>query len=153
MPEAAKIMSLTDGTSKMSKSDPSDYSRINLLDCPEVIARKIKKCKTDSVLGLEYDKPERPEVHNLLTIYQLVSNQTREQVANDCASKGFGQFKPMLVDALVAHLEPIQKRYAQIMADKNELKSVLKQGREKAEILAKQTLNQAKSAMGFVLPD
>ena len=153
MPEAAKIMSLTDGTSKMSKSDPSDYSRINLLDSPEVIARKVKKCKTDSVLGLEYDNPERPEVHNLLTIYQLVSNQTREQVAKECASKGFGQFKPMLVDALVAHLEPIQKRYAQIMSDKNELKSVLNRGREQAEILANQTLNHAKSAMGFVLPD
>ena len=153
MPESAKIMSLTDGTSKMSKSDPSDYSRINLLDPADTIARKIKKAKTDCIIGLEFDNNERPEVHNLLTIYQLVSHQTREQVASDCAGKGFGQFKPLLIDALIAHLEPIQQRYAQIMSDQSELKNVLKRGREKAETVAAQTLNRAKSAIGFVLPD
>ncbi|CAI5487639.1 unnamed protein product [Closterium sp. Naga37s-1] len=77
-PAGARIMSLTDGTSKMSKSAPSDMSRINLLDPPEVIANKIKRCKTDSFTGMEFGNPERPECQNLLSIYQIVTGRTKE---------------------------------------------------------------------------
>ncbi|XP_042517773.1 tryptophan--tRNA ligase, chloroplastic/mitochondrial-like isoform X4 [Macadamia integrifolia] len=77
-PAGARVMSLTDGLSKMSKSDPSDQSRINLLDPKDVIANKIKRCKTDSFPGLEFGNPDRPECNNLLSIYQLVSGRTKE---------------------------------------------------------------------------
>lgn len=149
----ARVMSLTDGTSKMSKSDPSDQSRINLLDDPAVITRKIKRAKTDSILGLEFGNEARPEAHNLLTIYQIVSGKSRDEVATECATMGFGQFKKLLAEALVAHLEPIQKRYAEIVKDPATLRQVLRTGREKAQSVAETTLSRAKSAMGFVPAD
>ncbi|KAF5461643.1 hypothetical protein F2P56_017722 [Juglans regia] len=77
-PAGARVMSLTDGLSKMSKSAPSDQSRINLLDSKDEIANKIKRCKTDAFTGLEFDNPERPECNNLLSIYQLMSGKTKE---------------------------------------------------------------------------
>merc|ERR1719478_1024423 len=103
----ARVMSLQDGTAKMSKSADNDMSRINLLDTPDEIARKIKKCKTDSVKGLSYD-PARPEAVNLLGIYEAMSGKTREQVAAEMATLGgWGDFKPLLTDACISHLEPI----------------------------------------------
>ncbi|MBO0349067.1 tryptophan--tRNA ligase, partial [Phormidium pseudopriestleyi FRX01] len=93
--EGARVMSLTDGTKKMSKSDPSELSRINLLDPPDAIVKKIKKCKTDPMRGLVFDDPERPECHNLLTLYQLLSGKTKDEVAAECQDMGWGQFKPL----------------------------------------------------------
>ncbi|KAA0038626.1 tryptophan--tRNA ligase [Cucumis melo var. makuwa] len=107
-PAGARVMSLTDGLSKMSKSAPSDQSRINLLDPKDVIANKIKRCKTDSFPGLEFDNPERPECNNLLTIYQLVSGKGKEDVKQECENMNWGSFKILLTDALVDHLHPIQ---------------------------------------------
>ena len=150
--DGARVMSLTDGTSKMSKSDPSEMSRINLLDPPETIAQKIKRCKTDPVRGLEFDNPERPECHNLLTLYMLLSGQTKEAVAAECQDMGWGQFKPLLADTTVAVLEPIQEKYKAIMDDRPYLESVLKEGRQKAEEIAGATLSRVKTAMGFSTP-
>ena len=145
-------MSLTDGTRKMSKSDPSDLSRINVLDAPEQIQNKIKRCKTDPVRGLEFDNPERPECNNLLTLYMLMSGKTKAEVAAECQDMGWGQFKPLLTETTISALKPIQEKYNDIMADKGYLESVLRQGQEAAAAIANQTLNQAKSALGYALP-
>jgi len=150
--EGARVMSLTDGTKKMSKSDPSELSRINLLDSPDDIRRKIKRCKTDSVRGLWFDDADRPECNNLLTLYMVLSDQKKETVAAECAEMGWGQFKPLLTEAAIAALEPIQEKYREIMAEPGYLDSVLQQGSEKAAALANQTLAKVKQAMGFTLP-
>ncbi|GAB2284355.1 Tryptophan--tRNA ligase, chloroplastic/mitochondrial [Dionaea muscipula] len=149
-PAGARVMSLIDGISKMSKSAPSDQSRINLLDPNDVIANKIKRCKTDSYTGLEFDNPERPECNNLLTIYQLVSGKTKEEVALECQHMNWGMFKPLLVDALVDHLHPIQVRYEEIMSDSAYLDRVLAEGAAKAAKIADATLRNVYQAMGFM---
>ncbi len=146
----ARVMSLTDGTNKMSKSDPSELSRINLLDSPDEIKRKIKKCKTDPVRGLTFDDPERPECHNLLTLYQLLSGQTKEAVATECAEMGWGQFKPLLTETAIEALSPIQKKYAELTQDKSHLTAVLQKGKEQAESVANATLSQVKDALGYL---
>ena len=147
----ARVMSLQDGTAKMSKSAENDLSRINLLDTPDEIARKIKKCKTDSVRGLSYD-PDRPEANNLLGIYEAMTGQTREQVALEIESlAGWGSFKPLLTEALIAHLEPLQQRYYEIIGEPEYLTNVLRQGQEAADEVAGRTLANAKRAMGFTL--
>ena len=148
----ARVMSLTDGTKKMSKSDPSEMSRIAILDSPAEIKKKIKRCKTDPVRGLEFDNPDRPECNNLLGLYQVLSNQTKEAVAAECAEMGWGQFKPLLTDAAIATLEPIQKRYQEILDDPGYLDQVLQDGKSKADSVAQATLNRVKTAMGFALP-
>ncbi|VFQ90554.1 unnamed protein product [Cuscuta campestris] len=148
-PAGARIMSLTDGLSKMSKSAPSDQSRINLLDPKEAISNKIKRCKTDSFIGLEFDNPDRPECNNLLSIYQLVSGKTKQDVAEECQSMSWGTFKPLLTDALVAHLHPIQVRYEEIISDSDYLDKVLAEGAKKAADVANVTLHNVYQAMGF----
>ena len=150
--EGARIMSLTDGTKKMSKSDPSELSRLELLDPPEAIKRKIKKCKTDPIKGLTFDDPERPECNNLLTLYQILGNKTKEEVVAECQDMGWGQFKPLLTETAIAALKPIQDRYHELMSDRSYLDSVLKDGADKARVVANQTLARVKNAMGFLPP-
>ncbi|KAI5669159.1 hypothetical protein M9H77_19012 [Catharanthus roseus] len=149
-PAGARVMSLTDGLSKMSKSAPSDQSRINLLDPKDVIANKIKRCKTDSFSGLEFDNPERPECNNLLSVYQLVSGKTKQEVAEECKDMNWGAFKPVLTDALIDHLHPIQVRYEEIMSDANYLDTVLAEGARRAAEIADSTLQNVYQAMGFL---
>lgn len=150
--EGARVMSLTDGTKKMSKSDPSDLSRINLLDPPDQIQHKVKRCKTDSVRGLTFDNPERPECDNLLTLYMLLLGKTKEEVTAECADMGWGQFKPLLTEALINTLKPIQDKYHEITSEQNYLESVLRRGREKAEAIANPTLTRVKAALGYSIP-
>lgn len=150
LPAGARVMSLTDGTRKMSKSDPSDLSRIHLLDTPEQITNKIKRCKTDPVRGLTFDDPERPECHNLLTLYVLMSGKSKLEVAAECENMGWGQFKPLLTEAIIYGLKPIQEKYDLIMASPGYLDSLLRAGRIKAEEIANQTLAQVKSALGYI---
>lgn len=150
--EGARVMSLTDGSKKMSKSDPSDLSRINLLDPPDLIKKKIKRCKTDPVRGLEFDNADRPECNNLLSLYMLLSGQMKDAVAAECQDMGWGQFKPLLTEAAIATLKPIQDRYHEIMDDRSYLESVLRDGREKAEAIANVTLTRVKTALGYSLP-
>jgi tryptophanyl-tRNA synthetase len=150
--EGARVMSLTDGTKKMSKSDPSELSRINLLDSADEIAKKIKKCKTDPTRGLEFDNPERPESNNLLTLYMVLSGKTKEEVAAECQDMGWGQFKPLLTETVINALKPIQEKYQAIMDDRGYLESVLRHGKHKAEAVANQTLAKVKAAMGYSTP-
>ncbi len=150
--EGARVMSLTDGTKKMSKSDPSDLSRISVLDSKDTIATKIKKCKTDPTRGLAFGNPDRPECNNLLTLYMLLSGQTQDAVTAECADMGWGQFKPLLTEAAIAHLTPIGERYHALMDDRTYLDSILKDGREKAGVVAEATLSKVKQALGFSVP-
>jgi tryptophanyl-tRNA synthetase len=148
--EGARVMSLTDGTKKMSKSDPSEMSRISLLDSPKEIERKIKRCKTDPTKGLTFDDPERPECNNLLNLYMLFSGKTKKEVALECADMGWGQFKPLLTEVVIEKLTPIQTKYKEIMSEKAYLNSVLKAGRERAESVANKTLERVKNALGYL---
>lgn len=147
--EGARVMSLLDGTSKMSKSEPNDGSRINLLDDADTIRRKIKRCKTDQFVGLEWDNPERPECANLLNIYQAVTGMTPDEVIADVGDLSWGSFKPRLADAVVDHLGPIQTRYAEVMEDRTFLHATLREGTEHADKIASATLGSAKKAMGI----
>ncbi|KAM0938198.1 putative tryptophan--tRNA ligase [Dioscorea sansibarensis] len=149
-PVGARVMSLTDGLSKMSKSAPSDQSRINILDPKDVIVNKIKRCKTDSFPGLELDNPERPECNNLLSIYQLITGKTKEEVARECQDMNWGTFKGRLTDALIDHLEPIQQQYQEITSDAAYLDGILSEGARKASEIADATLSNVYQAMGFL---
>jgi tryptophanyl-tRNA synthetase len=148
----ARVMSLTDGSKKMSKSDPSEQSRIDLTDPPEVIVKKIKRAKTDPERGLWFDDPARPECHNLLNLYMLLSGQSKAAVAAECATMGWGQFKPLLAETAVTALAPIQETFHALMADRPYLDSLLKQGREKAAAVANLTLTRVKDALGYSRP-
>jgi tryptophanyl-tRNA synthetase len=154
--DTARVMSLTNGKSKMSKSDANDASRINVLDPPEVIRNKIKRCKTDSYVGLEWDNPERPEATNLLSIYLAVQPQdgtgkTRQDITNEVKDMTWGDFKPLLAEAIVTHLAPIQERYRAVRQDDAYLEQVLREGAEAANKVASQTLRAAQVAMGFAI--
>ncbi len=149
-PDGARIMSLTDGTKKMSKSEASDQSRIDLTDSPQAITKKIKRAKTDPARGLAFDDPDRPECNNLLGIYQLLSDQTKEAVAAECKEMGWGQFKPLLAETTVEALRPIQEKYTELMSDRTYLHQVLAEGKEKAQAVAAPTLEKVKTAMGFI---
>ncbi len=151
-PEGARVMSLTDGTKKMSKSDPSELSRINLLDSADEIRNKIKRCKTDPVRGLAFDDPARPECQNLLMLYWLLSGKTKADVAVECADMGWGQFKPLLAETAIEALQPIQAKYRDLMGDRGHIKTILQQGRNQAEAVAEQTLQAAKDALGYARP-
>lgn len=150
--EGARVMSLTDGTRKMSKSDESEMSRINLLDSPAEIQKKIKRCKTDPIKGLVFDDPERPECNNLLTLYTLLSGKTKAEVALECQDMGWGQFKPLLTETAISALQPIQDKYQEIVTEKGYLDSVLREGAHKAKSVADRTLARVKNALGYISP-
>ena len=143
-------MSLKDGRKKMSKSDPAgEDSCILLTDSADAISRKIKGCKTDSVRGLEWDNLERPECANLLNIYQAVTGISSAAVRRDTEGLGWGSFKPLLADALVARLGPIRERYLETMRDTEMLQGVVERGAKRANEGAKRILEHAKVAMGL----
>ncbi|MEL6606353.1 MAG: tryptophan--tRNA ligase [Cyanobacteria bacterium J06614_10] len=145
----ARVMSLTDGTKKMSKSDPSEQSRIDLTDSPQAITKKIKRAKTDPARGLEFDNPERPECNNLLGLYQLLSGKSKAAVAEECREMGWGQFKPLLAETTVEALRPIQEKYDELMGDRTYLLQVLAEGKDRAQAVAAPTLEKVKRAVGF----
>jgi tryptophanyl-tRNA synthetase len=151
--EGARVMSLTDGKSKMSKSDPSDASRINVLDPPDVIRDKFKRCKTDPIQGIEWDNPDRPEATNLLNIFAAVQpDRSRQDILDQVQDMSWGDFKPVLAEAVIAHLEPIQQRYHAVREDDSYLTEVLQEGAVAASLVAARTLLGARVAMGFVVP-
>lgn len=148
--EGARIMSLTDGTSKMSKSDPNDASRINVLDPPKVIRDKIKRCKSDAINGIEWDNKDRPEASNLLNIYYAVQpSRTKEDIMEEVKNLTWAEFKPRLADAIVTHLEPIQQKYVQVRQNEEYLTTVLREGATAANAIANKTLFATRVAMGF----
>ena len=151
-PEAARIMSLRDGTAKMSKSDPSDMSRINLTDDADTLMQKVKKAKTDPE-PLPSDKSGlegRPEARNLVAIYAAMSGESVDEVLARFGGEGFGKFKPALGEVLVETLGPINARFVELRQDSTALDAVLKAGAEKARALAIPTLDAAYDALGLV---
>ncbi len=150
--EAARIMSLRDGSAKMSKSDPSDMSRINLTDDAETIMTKVKKAKTDPE-PLPSDKAGlegRPEAANLVGIYAAMSGESQDAVLAKFGGEGFGKFKPALGELLVESLAPINARFVELRQDRAALDAILRQGAEKARALAVPTLEKAYTALGLV---
>ncbi|PCD01660.1 tryptophan--tRNA ligase [Sphingomonas spermidinifaciens] len=149
--EAPRIMSLRDGTAKMSKSDPSDMSRINLIDDDDAIAGKVKKAKTDpEPLPETIERlAERPEARNLVTIYAALEGRTPAEVLGEFSGQGFGAFKPRLADLTVAKIGPIRDRLTQLLADRGEVAAQLRKGAAKAQALAAPMLRAAQDAMGL----
>jgi len=150
---AARVMSLRDGSVKMSKSDPSEQSRIHLTDDNDAVALKIRKAKTDPE-PLPEDPAlldSRPEAKNLVGIYAAIAGETAEQVLQRFAGQGFGAFKPALADAAIALLEPLRTRLIELRRDEAALDAILAQGAEKAASLAAPTLCEAYRAVGLRL--
>ena len=149
-PAAARIMSLRDGTAKMSKSDPSDMSRINLTDDADMIAQKIRKAKTDAEpLTSEVDGlADRPEARNLVGIYAALSDGSVESVLAQFGGQGFGPFKSALTDLLATTLEPIRARF-EALRHSNEIDTILTSGATRASALAAPTLARAYAALGL----
>ncbi|MEB3416632.1 tryptophan--tRNA ligase [Alteriqipengyuania sp. WL0013] len=151
-PEAARIMSLRDGSRKMSKSDDSDMSRINLSDDADTIMKKVKKAKTDpEPLPSETDGlAERPEALNLVTIYAALAQTSAEAVLADFGGEGFGKFKPSLGEMMVETLGPIAARFNELKADTDTLDAILAKGAARARERAVPTLARAYEALGLV---
>ncbi|HEX6073279.1 MAG TPA: tryptophan--tRNA ligase [Sphingomicrobium sp.] len=148
---AARVMSLREGTAKMSKSDPSDMSRINLTDSDDEIAQKIRKARTDP--DPLPDDPAlldgRPEAKNLVGIYAAVTDESVEQVLGRFAGQGFGAFKPALADALVALLHPLRSRLEELRSDPAELDRLLARGSARAAAIGAPVLAEAYRAVGL----
>lgn len=149
----ARIMSLRDGTSKMSKSDPSDLSRINLRDSCDVIAQKIKKAKTDAepLPGSLDLLVARAEAKNLVTIYASLLNRTPQSVCEEFEGALFSTFKPLLAEVIIEKLAPITREIECFMQDQTALENILKIGGDRARSLAHETLKDAQETFGFIL--
>ena len=153
-PQAARIMSLRDGSAKMSKSDPSEASRIALVDDADTIMKKVRRAKTDpeplpsEAKGLE----GRPEASNLVTIYAAVADRTVDDVLGDYGGQGFGVFKPALGELLIETLGPISKRFRELLKDREALDAILARGASKAREAAAPTLASAYAALGLIRP-
>ncbi|AUN30914.1 tryptophan--tRNA ligase [Niveispirillum cyanobacteriorum] len=150
--EATRVMSLRDGTKKMSKSDESEYSRINLTDDADTIALKIRKAKTDPEPLPETveDLEKRPEANNLVTIYAALSDTTRAAVLAEFGGQQFSAFKGALADLSVAKLAPIAGEMNRLLGDKAELDRLLKKGADRAGEIAARTVNEVKDLVGLV---
>jgi len=151
---ATRVMSLRDGTAKMSKSDPSEYSRINLADDADTIAKKIRKARTDAdpLPTCPDGLAERPEARNLVGIYAALSGQSTQEVCTQFAGKQFSEFKADMADLAVAALGPIGERMARLQDDPGYIDDVLRRGAEKAGALAEVTLKEIKDMIGLLQP-
>ncbi len=147
----ARIMSLKDGTKKMSKSDPSDLSRINLTDKKDEIVNKIKKAKTDNSVLPSNDKKlnERPEVENLLGIYSSLNNQTLSDTINEFGGKNFSEFKQKLSDLVVEKISPISDEINKLKKDNNFIDKILEEGAVKADKITSKKVKEMKEIIGF----
>jgi len=149
---ATRVMSLRDGSKKMSKSDPSDMARINMTDDADAIAQKIRKARTDpdalpsEAKGLE----DRPEARNLVNIYAALNDQTVDQVLRDVGGKQFSEFKPMLAELAVSRLSPISTEMARLMETPDEIDAILRNGADRARAIAAPILQQAYDIVGMI---
>ncbi|WP_373489425.1 tryptophan--tRNA ligase [Blastomonas sp.] len=150
--ESARIMGLRDGSAKMSKSDPSDMSRINLTDDDDTITQKVRKAKSDQEMLPEQaaDLAGRPEALNLVGIYATLTEQTPDAVCGQFAGQGFGAFKPALAEVLVETLRPIRERFIALKDDDAALDALLVKGAQKARAVAQPTLDGAYAALGLL---
>ena len=148
----SRIMSLRDGTKKMSKSEESDYSRINLKDSAEEIDKKIKKAKSDSeqipdnLKSLE----KKPEAFNLINIYSELSKKSLDKVLNDMSGKEYSFLKKELSDLLISEITPVGKEIKKLLDDKAHLEQILKKGKEKANIIAEENLKIIREKVGLI---
>ena len=149
---APRVMNLRDGSRKMSSSDPSDMTRINMTDDADAIARKIRKAKTDpDALPSELEALEdRPEAHNLVSIYAALSDQSAEQVLAEVGGRQFGEFKPMLAELAISKLAPISSEMARLMGEQAEIDQILARGAERACVIATPILQQTYEIVGMV---
>ena len=147
---AARVMSLRDGRQKMSKSDSSENSRINLTDDVDTIARKIRKAKTDSEPGLSYDPERRPEAANLLGIYAALAGEPLDAVTAQFAASGFADFKRTLAELAVAKVGPIGAEMRRLMADQGYIDGVLRDGVERASAIADKNLAEIQDLVGLL---
>ena len=149
---ATRVMSLRDGSKKMSKSDPSDMSRINMTDDADAIAQKIRKARTDpDALPSELEGlSERPEARNLVNIFAALNDQSAEAVLADVGGKQFSEFKPMLADMAVAKLAPISTEMSRLMEDTSQIDSILRRGAERAREITVPILEKTYEIVGMV---
>jgi tryptophanyl-tRNA synthetase len=144
----ARIMSLQEPTKKMSKSETDAAGTIDLLDSPDAARKKIMRAKTDALSGIVFD-PAREGLYNLLSIYQLLSKQSREEIESHFAGQGYAVLKRELADLVVATLEPLQERYRQITADPAYLDGILSAGASRIRPIAERTLADVMQKMGL----
>ena len=149
---ATRVMSLRDGTKKMSKSDISDYSRINLADDADQIAQKVRKAKTDPepLPSEEKGLEGRPEADNLVGIFAALSGRTKADILSEFGGANFSNFKNALVDVAVAKLAPITARMREIRADETFVDTILRDGSERARAIARENMNAVKDIVGFL---
>ena len=147
----ARIMSLKDGSKKMSKSDPSDLSRINLIDDSDAIAKKIKKAKSDADVLPDNpdDLDERPEARNLVGIYATLADMSTQQVLDEFGGEGFGKFKPALAELAVEKLSPITEAMRRYKADPGEVDRILLEGAQKAREISEPVMADVRKIVGF----
>lgn len=152
--EATRVMSLRDGSKKMSKSDPSDYSRITFTDDRDAIALKLRKARTDADPLPEDEKglEDRPEAANLVGIYAALSEQTRQEVLNEYAGAQFSAFKPALTELAVEKFGPVGEEMKRLMDDPAHVDAILKDGAERASALAEPVMKEVKETVGFLAP-
>ena len=146
----ARVMCLSNPTSKMSKSDPQGC--VFIMDSPEEIARKFKRAVTDSDTEncVRYDPENKPGVANLMSIYSAVTGESYDEIERDFAGKGYGAFKPAVGEAVVETLRPIREEATRILGDKAYLESVYRAGAQKASYVAEKTLRKVYKKVGFV---
>jgi len=144
----ARIMSLGNPESKMSKSDPDGC--IYLMDKPEDIMRKFKRAVTDSEMSVKFDKENKPGISNLLTIYCTATGKTLEEAESEFAGQGYGVFKPAVGEAVVELFRPIREEAQRLLADKAYLEGVYRDGAEKAQYMARKTLSKVQKKIGFI---
>lgn len=151
--EATRVMSLRDGSKKMSKSDPSDYSRITLTDGPDEISQKLKKARTDPEPLPEKveDLADRPEASNLIGIYAALADMTKAEVLAEYAGSQFSSFKPALTELAVEKFGPIGAEMKRLMADPSYVDTVLKDGAERANAIANPIIKEVKEIVGFIV--
>ncbi len=149
----AKIMSLTEPTKKMSKSDPNPKGYISMLDDFNIIAKKIKSATTDSEGVIEYREgdPAKAGINNLLSIMAAVSGKSISEVAAEYAGKGYGDFKADIAEAVVEHIRPIREKYDELSKNKDYLENIYKKGAEQANRMAARTITKVKKKVGFII--
>ncbi|GAA5803299.1 hypothetical protein HPULCUR_008778 [Helicostylum pulchrum] len=149
-PAAKRVMSLRDPLAKMSKSDPSDFSRLNLVDTPQLIQSKIAKATTDGIRGVSFDPVNRPGMSNLISIYASMRDIEIDEAVKECADiTSTKDFKTRVSDAIIVKLQPIQSELVRLQADEGYVRKVLDDGAEKAEQVANKTMEEVYKAVGL----
>ena len=148
--EGAKIYDLQDPTSKMSKSAASVNGVIEIMDAPEINAKKIKSAVTDTGREVVFDEGNKPGISNLMTIYSIVADQSIDEIQNEFSGKGYGDFKGAVADATVEYLRPIRERALELLQNEDVLIATLNKGADKAKLMASKTLQAAYQALGIL---